>query len=55
MPATTICGPNAEDRKPSRRLAPGRPLIWDRTKTEAPSRSWQPSAKQSASCASSAG
>jgi hypothetical protein len=33
MPATAICGPKAEDRKPSRRLAPGRPLIWDRTGT----------------------
>jgi hypothetical protein len=33
MPAAAICGPKAEDRNRSRRRVPGRPLIWDRTKT----------------------
>ncbi len=37
MPAVAICDPKAEDREPSRRRTPGRPLIWDRTGTaEAP-------------------
>lgn len=33
MPAAAICGPKAEDRKPSRHLAPGRPLILGRKET----------------------